>query len=173
MKTQNLFSNLCSAVSKSALLAAMMLCFGAAANTANAANAQEPFSVESIFSLPNQNLFDSVSPDSIFVVNTTGDQNDQTPGDGFCDDGAGNCSLRAAIQEANAFAGANSIDFNIPGGCGQVIQPLTTLPAISDSVTINGYSALGALPNTSASAINTQLCIALDGINLGSSADGL
>ncbi len=33
------------------------------------------------------------------VVNTTADNTDTTPGDGVCDDGSGNCSLRSAIKQ--------------------------------------------------------------------------
>ncbi|MCB0130062.1 MAG: hypothetical protein KDD78_04410, partial [Caldilineaceae bacterium] len=48
-----------------------------------------------------------------FVVNTTTDSEDITKGDGQCHDGldtpVNNCSLRAAIQEANALAGADEI----------------------------------------------------------------
>jgi CSLREA domain-containing protein len=41
---------------------------------------------------------------STFVVNTTEDTVDVNPGDGICADAAGACSLRAAVQEANALA---------------------------------------------------------------------
>ncbi len=37
-----------------------------------------------------------------FTVDTTADGNDATPGDFSCDDGSTHCTLRAAIQEANA-----------------------------------------------------------------------
>ena len=40
-----------------------------------------------------------------FEVNTTEDTPDANPGDGQCADADGNCSLRAAIMEANAQAG--------------------------------------------------------------------
>lgn len=40
-----------------------------------------------------------------FVVTTTADVVDAVPGDGVCDDGSGACSLRGAIQEANALPG--------------------------------------------------------------------
>jgi len=43
------------------------------------------------------------------TVNSTADVVDATPGDGDCDDGAGNCTLRAAIMESNAVAGADLI----------------------------------------------------------------
>ena len=41
-------------------------------------------------------------PDPTFVVNTTNDTIDINPGDGICADAAGQCSLRAAVMEANA-----------------------------------------------------------------------
>jgi len=44
-----------------------------------------------------------------FVVNTTADTIDISPGDGVALDGQGNTSLRAAIMEANALAGADTI----------------------------------------------------------------
>ncbi len=37
-----------------------------------------------------------------FTVNSFADTGDATPGDGTCDDGSGACTLRAAIDEANA-----------------------------------------------------------------------
>ncbi len=49
-----------------------------------------------------------------FMVNSTADAVDAIPGDGACDDGAGNCTLRAAVQEANASAGTDTITFD-PG----------------------------------------------------------
>ena len=51
-----------------------------------------------------------------FTVNVTGDGQDANIGDGICQTSvAGNCSLRAAIQEANADAGTDTINFQIPG----------------------------------------------------------
>lgn len=49
-----------------------------------------------------------------FVVDTTFDAADAIPGDGTCATTAGNCSLRAAIQEANALPGEDSI--TVPSG---------------------------------------------------------
>jgi len=45
------------------------------------------------------------------LVDVTGDMADVSPGDGVCDGGSSNCSLRAAIQEANALPGAQTITF--------------------------------------------------------------
>jgi len=44
-----------------------------------------------------------------FVVNTTADTADAVPGDGRCEDSGLACSLRAAVQEANALAGPDTI----------------------------------------------------------------
>jgi hypothetical protein len=49
-----------------------------------------------------------------FNVNDTGDTLDAIPGDGLCADGTGQCTLRAAIGEANALAGADTI--TLPAG---------------------------------------------------------
>ncbi|HEY6894898.1 MAG TPA: choice-of-anchor Q domain-containing protein, partial [Rhodanobacteraceae bacterium] len=45
-----------------------------------------------------------------FVVDTETDSVDADPGDGQCADVGGHCSLRAAIEETNALAGADSIE---------------------------------------------------------------
>ncbi|ADO45755.1 polymorphic outer membrane protein [Hydrogenobacter thermophilus TK-6] len=44
-----------------------------------------------------------------FTVNTTNDTVDANPGDGTCADASNNCSLRAAIMEANALGGTKVI----------------------------------------------------------------
>jgi CSLREA domain-containing protein len=51
-----------------------------------------------------------------FVVNSTGDAADASPGNGVCATAGAVCTLRAAIQKANALAGADTINFNIPTG---------------------------------------------------------
>ncbi|MBA7659247.1 hypothetical protein ES703_67221 [subsurface metagenome] len=51
---------------------------------------------------------------STFTVNSTDDATDVNPGDGVAETAPGNgiCTLRAAIQEANALAGPDTI--NLP-----------------------------------------------------------
>ena len=50
-----------------------------------------------------------------FTVNSTADMLDADPGDGLCEtDITGDCTLRAAVQEANALEGADTI--TIPAG---------------------------------------------------------
>ncbi len=50
-----------------------------------------------------------VMPSSTFVVGTELDSTDISPGDGSCADNDGRCSLRAAVMESNARAGADYI----------------------------------------------------------------
>lgn len=44
-----------------------------------------------------------------FAVNTAADTPDTNPGDGICADEAGNCSLRAVIEETNALPGVDTV----------------------------------------------------------------
>ncbi|HXG64261.1 MAG TPA: right-handed parallel beta-helix repeat-containing protein, partial [Blastocatellia bacterium] len=84
-----------------------------------------------------------LTPSSTFVVNVTTDDSDIMPGDGFCSDEGGNCSLRAAIEEANASPDANTIHFNIGGGGAQTITVGTLLPPITAPVVIDGTTQPG------------------------------
>lgn len=102
----------------------------------------------------------------LFIVNTT-----ITDGyDGTCN--AAECALPEAILAANALAGKDTIQFNIPAntdaGCVPVsgictIQPRTALPEITDPIVINGYSQPGALPNTLAMGDDAQIKIVIKG----------
>lgn len=49
---------------------------------------------------------------TVFAVDTTFDTVDSNPGDGFCNDVNGECSLRAAVMEANALPGVEEIRLN-------------------------------------------------------------
>lgn len=53
-----------------------------------------------------------------FTVTNNGDLPDMAPGNGICGTAMGFCSLRAAVMEANALAGANTI--TIPAGTGMI-----------------------------------------------------
>lgn len=71
------------------------------------------------------------------VVNSTADRSDANPGDGLCDTGGKTprgkpeCTLRAALEEANASAGEDTIIFAIPGQDPPTIQPQSALPRSS------------------------------------------
>ncbi len=49
-----------------------------------------------------------------FIVDSTGDEEDAAIGDGLCAVGSGECTLRAAISEANFAADLDTISFAIP-----------------------------------------------------------
>jgi large repetitive protein len=51
-----------------------------------------------------------------FTVNTAADAVDANPGNGTCATAAGNCTLRAAVQEANATAGEDWQTIDLPAG---------------------------------------------------------
>lgn len=130
------------------------------------------FSNDEDFELPG---IVSFLPKPQFIVYSTGDSADDHPGDGICADGTGNCTLRAAVEEANAITGPDIIAFNIPGTGTHTIQPLTALPTITDPVTIDGYGQPGAGENTSPLArdSNAVVQIELDGSLAGQGAHGL
>jgi VCBS repeat protein/S-layer family protein/all-beta uncharacterized protein len=93
----------------------------------------------------------SSQPQSAFIVINTNDS------------GVG--SLRQAITSANNNPGADTINFNIAGAGPHTITPLTELPNITDTVTIDGYSQPGASVNTLPGGDNAVLKIELNGIN--------
>ncbi len=103
-----------------------------------------------------------------FTVNSANDVDD-----GTCD--VTHCSLREAIDAANANAGGDTIAFNIPGGGPHTIQPTSALPTITDPVIIDGYTQPGASPNTNGPGLglNTVLKIELDGTNAEAGAGPL
>ena len=89
------------------------------------------------------------------------------------DAGAG--SLRAAILDANANPGADTIGFNIPGTGVHTISPLSALPPITDAVTIDGYAQPGASPNSNGPGLpgNAVIVLELNGTNAGPGTPGL
>ncbi|MBS0396139.1 MAG: DUF11 domain-containing protein, partial [Proteobacteria bacterium] len=77
-----------------------------------------------------------------FVVNSTGDSRDGSPGDGVCADTAGLCTLRAAVMEANALAGADAIDLT---GINDPNSPIVlTLKGVDESYvpSTGGFTAV-------------------------------
>ena len=81
-----------------------------------------------------------------FQVNSTSDEDDAGVGDGLCQTASGQCTLRAAIQQANSQPAGNSIGFAIPAsdpgfdpGTGRHTINLTkALPVISPNMEISG-----------------------------------
>ena len=79
-----------------------------------------------------------------FTVDSTLDTGDADAGNGICDDGSGNCTLRAAIEEANALTGTHTINFNIAGGGEQTIVPDINLPPIGSNITLDASTQPGS-----------------------------
>ena len=82
------------------------------------------------------------------------------------------CTLRAAMEQANYTPGADAINFAIPGSGVKSIAPESALPTITEAVTINGYSQPGAQPNTKAVGSDAVLKIELNGADVPD-GDGL
>ena len=115
-----------------------------------------------------------------FVVNSTGDSSDDSLGDGVCDTGAmvgddAECTLRAAIQEANATAnspgGPDRIHFDIAGAGPHTIQPASSLPTIADAVVIDGTSEPD-FAGTPVVELDGTSAGATSGLELGAGAAG-
>lgn len=102
------------------------------------------------------------------TVTSTADSSDTHPGDGSCVTSSG-CTLRAAIQEANALYADDdstvvSIDFAIPAGP-YVIKPATPLPFVTARVDLLATTQPGY------SVGHPQ--VVLDGITCGCTGLGL
>jgi len=104
------------------------------------------------------------------VVNSIGDANDQTPGDGACNTGGtilrngtpeAECTLRAAIEEANATDAEDTIRFDILGTGVPIIQPQNALPPVFRPLVIDGTTE------------PTSGKVRLDGSNAAVSTSGL
>jgi len=84
-----------------------------------------------------------------FTVTSVSDASDANPSDGVCDTddsaGDGPCTLRAAIEQANATPNIDAstpdgIDFDIPGSGPHVIEPDSYRPQVAEAVVIDGTS---------------------------------
>jgi CSLREA domain-containing protein len=102
-----------------------------------------------------------------FTVNQAGDEPDGNLADTACDvsgDPGIQCSLRAAIQEANDTAGADVIGFALPGTAVTTLTPATSYPDLTSPMTISGYAQAGSAPNTQPfpKPLDTELRVEID-----------
>jgi len=105
-------------------------------------------------------------PSGALSVNDAGDAADADPGDGTCATSTGSCTLRAAIDEANARYGPDTIRFALPGTGVRTIQLTAALPVINDrtgGTTIDGTTQPGWSANTGTSTMNTKLTVEIRG----------
>ena len=96
-----------------------------------------------------------------FTVTSTLDASHATAPAVNCATNSLTCTLRQAILDANANAGASIISFSLP--CGSLLSVSSQLPTIATNVTIDGYTNPGASPNTDPNGFNATLCIYLNG----------
>ncbi|MBP6806003.1 MAG: CSLREA domain-containing protein, partial [Chloroflexi bacterium] len=116
---------------------------------------------------------DLQSPQATFTVNSAQDQSDMNHGDGLCLTSTGTCTLRAAIEEANARTGADTIAFNIRNTNGSCPDLVTITPGSSltidaydnASLTIDGYTQCNAAPNSAWITGNAVIKIEIRGSN--------
>jgi len=104
-----------------------------------------------------------------FIVNSALDVTDANPGDGACETATGNgiCTLRAAIQEANAHPGADTIilpagtyTLTIPGA-GEIAAASGDLD-ITDDLTITGAGAAVTIVQACAPSNTGATCTGID-----------
>ena len=102
-----------------------------------------------------------------------------TPTADNCTSLANDCSLRGAIARSNALASTDTIGFAIPDGPDpgleiRTISPGSRLPAITDTVTVDGYTQPGASPNDATTNANSAvLKVEINGTGAGVGSAGL
>ena len=81
---------------------------------------------------------------AVFTVDTLLDgppDHDIDPGDGLCVTARSQCSLRAAIEQANTLDGAHEIRFSVSGSIAPSVEG--PLPELRRSITLRGDTAPG------------------------------
>jgi len=140
-------------------------------NDANASIGNSYFTNIQIYEDTNGNgVNDECIDEKKFIVTHTDDTSDANPGDGICADASGNCTFKAAIEEANANNNPTDIDLiNFNLAANSTIE-LSAQLDITESVSINGYSQAGStLGNVAMCTIHTGLVeITSDGTYAGS-----
>jgi trimeric autotransporter adhesin len=104
-----------------------------------------------------------------YTVNSMADHPDIDLSDNICADSEGNCTLRAAIQNANKTTAKDRINFSIPGTAPFIIQispahgalPYILRPLIIDGRTQHPYD------------VTNKPVIEIDGTSLGAGFNGL
>ena len=77
-----------------------------------------------------------------FAVNSTADSHDAHPGNGKCADSAGRCTLRAAVEAADAEPAGTSVTIRVPAGTYRLTLGSLGLTANTVSITGTGSGAI-------------------------------
>jgi large repetitive protein len=102
-----------------------------------------------------------------FTVNSTADSHDAHPGNGKCADSAGRCTLRAAVEAANAEPGGTSVAIKVPSG--QYLLTLGSLDLTANTIDITGAGS-GAIAGTGAGSTVVQAKGAFRVVDVGAAA---
>ena len=113
-------------------------------------------------------------PPPAFVVTSTGDGADADLGDGVCEATAdlGDCTVRAAIEEANALAAghvASGAHLTVPAGFYFIATPT---PAIASTITIEGAGADVVTLDVTDVAVPLGAHLEIDGVTLKDDRSG-
>ena len=118
---------------------------------------------------------------AVFTVNSSDDAVDANPGNGVCQTGNGLCTLRAAIQEANALAGADEIILpSLPPPNSYVLTIATEL-GITGNLTITGGGASTTIidgnksvrPNGRVLVIGSGITVNINGVTIRNGGTGV
>jgi len=102
-----------------------------------------------------------------FRVNSTADSHDAHPGNGKCADSAGRCTLRAAVEAANAEPAGTSVSIKVPAG--QYPLTLGSLDLTGNTIAITGAGS-GAIAGTGTGSTVVQATGAFRVVNVGAAA---
>lgn len=101
------------------------------------------------------------------TVTSTGDQVDVAAGNGVCLTAAGTCTLRAALQEIAPLVGPHTIRFAIPTAGVATINIGSTLPTVSRTTLIDGFSqTTSASGNSNPVVLGAGGTVGTDGLSL-------
>ncbi|HFC11845.1 MAG TPA: right-handed parallel beta-helix repeat-containing protein, partial [Anaerolineae bacterium] len=108
---------------------------------------------------------DSATPAAIFTVNSDSDEGDYKSVDGICQTTiVGECTLRAAIEQANASGVAATILFDYDSMQGKTLIPATPYPTISVPLSVDARKA-GVCGNDPEAP--PELVLTIDGSSAG------
>ncbi|HEY8120356.1 MAG TPA: NosD domain-containing protein [Myxococcota bacterium] len=118
-------------------------------------------------------LFASSAQATTFVVDTIADDPDANLADGICRTQGLRCSLRAAVEQATNWVGADRIEFAIAGPGPHRIVANGGLPLITEDLAIDGYSQPGARANALAVGSDALLDIEIVTLDTANLATGI
>jgi len=107
-----------------------------------------------------------------YTVNSPADLPDINLNDSFCGDAQGNCTLRAAIQNANKTSDKDRIEFDISGNAPFVITVTDVLPPIEQPLIIDGRTQLDYINSPIIEIDGSALAGTHNGIQLIGSSEG-